>query len=362
MWQNEARKPYRTEIARFREFLPMGELTDTGLAKLVQVVSVSIVPQGEHLFQAGDDDELSIFLLQGRVVLQGDGDRIIVDAGTETARYALASLKPRRFTGRAVTEVCIVHVESALLEKMVAWDQMSKGTAGLHVEELDSGEDPEWFMHMLGNRIFMRIPAANIEALVTRFEPVAVTAGETIIEQGAVGNEYFIIRSGSCEVLRKSDSSTNAVRIAERHRGEGVGEEALISDKPRDATVRMLSDGLVMKLNKSDFDVLLKEPLLDRIDEQQVIARLRDGAVLIDVRLEDEFKHGSLEGAINIPLYLFRLKADGLDRSKRYIVFCDTGERSATAAFLLGIRGLTGSILKGGLNACSRLVAEDSPA
>lgn len=35
-----------------------------------------------------------------------------------------------------------------------------------------------------GNRIFIRIPTANIEALVNRFEPVPVQAGETIMEQG----------------------------------------------------------------------------------------------------------------------------------------------------------------------------------
>jgi CRP-like cAMP-binding protein len=334
----------------------MSELTSTGFQKLAEISKVSTVPEGEYLFREGDNDSLSIFLIRGRVEMEGHGNRIAVNAGTETACYALASLKPRRFTGRAAKDVDIVHVDSAFLEKLVAWDQLSRGAEeGLQVEELHCEGDPEWFLHMLGNRIFMRIPTANVEALVSRFEPVETRAGQTIIEQGEPGHDYFIIRRGTCEVLRKSDAGSEAVRIAERHEGEGVGEEALISDKPRDATVRMLTGGLVMRLSKTDFDPLLKEPLLNWVDEKGAIARLKEGAVLIDVRMEDEFRHGSLKGAINVPLYLFRLKADGFDRKKHYIVFCDSGERSATAAFLLGIRDLGGSVIRGGMNACARL-------
>lgn len=359
-WQKTARKPDPSEIDRFRSFLPIGELTATGFGKLIDIAHISIVAAGQHLFQAGESDTLSVFLLQGQVELMGDGGRTVVNPGTDTARYALANLKPRRYSGRALTDVCVMHVDAGLLERLMTWDQVSKGAVqGMHVEELDGGEDPEWFLHMLGSKIFTRIPTANVEALVTRFEPVTVKAGQAIIEQGAVGDDYFIIRSGSCEVLRQSGAGAKPVRIAERHPGEGVGEEALLSDKPRDATVRMLSDGLVMKLSKGDFDALLKPPLLDWIDEHQVMSRLQDGATLIDVRLEDEFRHGTLRDAVNIPLYLLRLKLDRLDRDKRYIAFCDTGERSATAAFLFGARGLTASAISGGINACSRLPMSD---
>lgn len=356
MWWQNAHNPGHFEAPRIRTFLPMSELTATGFQRLVQVARVSDVPDEAQLFRAGENDDLSIFLLQGRVELVGDGARRIVDAGTETARYALSNLKPRSYTGRAVADVRVLFVESALLDKLVAWDQMSKGTSqGVQVEELDYGDDPEWIMHILDNDIFRRIPTANIENLVSRFEPVPVEAGDSIIEQGKHGHDYFIISRGTCEVLRKSTGNTDPVRIAERGQGEGVGEEALISDKPRDATVRMLTDGLVMKLNKSDFDNLLKEPLLNWIDEEQVASRVDKGALLIDVRLEEEFQHGTLKGAVNVPLYLLRLKAERFDKHQHYIVFCDSGERSATAAFCLEVRGLESSVIRGGLNACTRL-------
>ncbi|MGA8260046.1 MAG: rhodanese-like domain-containing protein [Arenicellales bacterium] len=110
-----------------------------------------------------------------------------------------------------------------------------------------------------------------------------------------------------------------------------------------------------MRSSRNDFDPLLKEPLLNWVGEQEAASRLQAGAVPMDVRLEDEFNHGTLAGAINIPLYLFRLKADSLDRSRHYIVFCDTGQRSATAAFLLEIRGIESSVIRGGIDACGHL-------
>lgn len=356
MWQMQKGKLNQEDIDRFRALLPISELTATGFAKVVQIANASTIPAGEQLFRQGDDDPFSVFLLHGQVGLTGQEKRFAVKAGTEAARYALASLKPRKFTGRALTQARIAHVESDLLGKVAAWDQMSKGAAqGVEVEELNCGDDPEWFLEMLGNSIFMKIPTANVEALVARFEPVPVKAGQTIIEQGEEGHDYFIIRSGRCEVLRTSHTQAAPVKIAERHAGEGVGEEGLISNKPRDATVRMLDDGLVMRLSKSDFDPLMKEPLMNWVDEQEAASCLEKGAVPIDVRLEDEFKHGTLAGAMNIPLYLFRLKADLLDRSRHYIVFCDTGQRSATAAFLLGIRGIQSSVIRGGIDSCTAL-------
>jgi hypothetical protein len=47
---------------------------------------------------------------------------------------------------------------------------------------------------------------------------------------------------------------------------------------------------------------------------------------------------------------MIRDKAPILVPGKKYIVYCDTGRRSAAAAFLLTQRGLDVSVLEGGLN------------
>lgn len=57
------------------------------------------------------------------------------------------------------------------------------------------------------------------------------------------------------------------------------------------------------------------------------------GLVILDVRTPQEFSAGHLRGAVNVdiaaPDFVARLKA--LDRSKNYLVYCRTGNRSQKA-------------------------------
>lgn len=73
--------------------------------------------------------------------------------------------------------------------------------------------------------------------------------------------------------------------------------------------------------------------------------------MLLDVRMEDEYKHGALKGSLNLPLYLLRLRAKALDPARPYILYCQTGHRGSTAAFLLARRGFDAHVLTGGLDA-----------
>jgi rhodanese-related sulfurtransferase len=61
-----------------------------------------------------------------------------------------------------------------------------------------------------------------------------------------------------------------------------------------------------------------------------------------------------VEGAVNVPLYFIRLKLSALDKSKPYIVYCDTGRRSSAAAFILVEKGYDAYVLKGGLSSMER--------
>ena len=117
--------------------------------------------------------------------------------------------------------------------------------------------------------------------------------------------------------------------------------------------VVMETDGLLMRLSKDDFNQLLKEPMLNDVDLDQAKAMIKQGAVLVDVRMESEHKAGSIKGSMNVPLFMLRLKAEQLDRSKRYICYCETGRRSQAAAYLMSEAGFESYTLKGGLQAIS---------
>ncbi len=123
-----------------------------------------------------------------------------------------------------------------------------------------------------------------------------------------------------------------------------------MSGKPRNATVTMATDGVLMKLDRQDFDALLREP--SSIPCRAIrYCPAAEGAWWLDVRTSDEFDQEHLVGATNMPLNVLRLKSRLLDPGKTYIAYCDTGRRSATAAFLLKNAGLDVIVLDGGLNA-----------
>jgi rhodanese-related sulfurtransferase len=109
-----------------------------------------------------------------------------------------------------------------------------------------------------------------------------------------------------------------------------------------------------MRMAKEDFVELLKAPVLHTVGFAKAQEMVKHGAILLDVRLESEHKNAHLQGSINIPLYLLRIKARQLDKNKRYIVYCDTGRRSSSAAYLLNERGYDALYLEGGLRGLSR--------
>jgi rhodanese-related sulfurtransferase len=239
-------------------------------------------------------------------------------------------------------------VDSDLLDLMLTWDQ----TGTYDVVELSDDNDDEgadWMTKLLQTKAFHRIPPANLQTMFMTMEAVAFNKGDTIIKQGDDGDYFYIISNGQCEVVRETAKKPEGVPLATLKEGDSFGEEALISDAKRNATIRMLTDGTLMRLSKEDFNTLLKEPLMKTVNFEQAKEMVAKGAQLIDVRLPNEFEKWNIKGSINLPLYFLRNKIDTLESSKQYIVACDTGRRSSSAGYILSERGYDAYVLENGL-------------
>lgn len=80
--------------------------------------------------------------------------------------------------------------------------------------------------------------------------------------------------------------------------------------------------------------------------------RMETGAVLIDVRVEEEYFVRAIPGSINIPLFQLMSRIDELDRTKEIIITCKVGLRSYNALLKLKRLGFEHvSILEGGIGA-----------
>ncbi len=300
------------------------------------------------MFKKGDKDNFSFYLLSGDLLLLGENDeKSIISGGSPESHHPLVHHLPRRHTAIAESDCQFFRVDNDMLDILLTWDQ----NAEMMVSELGEDEDDsgtDWMTMMLRSEIFHRIPPSNIQAVFMRMEEVSYSKGDAVIRQGDEGDYYYFIQSGSCIVTARTKSGKD-VKLAELQAGSGFGEEALVSDNRRNATVTMLSDGVLMRMSKSDFIELLKAPVLQSVDFAQAREMVANGARWLDVRLESEHNNVAIPGSMNIPLYLLRRKAPSLDQEKKYIVYCDTGRRSSSAAFLLTERGFDACFLEGGL-------------
>ena len=183
-----------------------------------------------------------------------------------------------------------------------------------------------------------------------RLKRIDYKAGDVVIQQGSKGDHFYIVKSGSCKVTREAPGTSNNIALAELGVGDTFGEEALISNEARNATVTMQTDGTLMQLGRDDFQSLLNDPVVLSLEHEDADAAVTQGGKWLDVRVPSEFKAFCKANAMNLPLYLLRHKLDVLDRNTPYVVYCDTGRRSSAAAFILNQRGFETAVLKGGLN------------
>jgi CRP-like cAMP-binding protein len=337
------------DIKELRSLSPMSSLKKDNLHALAKKVKVRPAEPGEALFREGDSEKRTVYVLTGTVELRGgDEGTERVTGGSPEARNPLSPILPRRRSAVAITPSEYIAIDSDLLDVMLTWDQ----TGSYEVSELrgEAASTDDWMTTLLQTKAFHKIPPANIQAIFMRLQQVNHKAGDVIIKQGDEGDYFYVITRGKCIVTRETPLNKEGIRLAELQVGDTFGEEALISEAKRNATVYMETDGSLMRLGKEDFKTLLNEPMLDWVDKAAAEAIVKAGGQWLDVRLPSEFEAHHKPGAINVPLYFIRLKLKTLDPSIKYVVCCDTGRRSSAGAFILNERGFQTYVLKGGLN------------
>ena len=343
------------DIGLLRSFSPLDGLKPENLQSLARKTVLRELPGGRFLFKEGDSDKRTFYLVSGALeLLHDDRSVTVLRGGSPEARNPIAPFTPRRYSARAVSDrVEFMAMDSDMLDMMLTWDQ----TGSYEVSELSSlgdqaaASNDDWMTTLLQTKAFHRIPPANIQAIFMRMQRLEAKAGDLIIKQGDDGDYFYVIVKGKCLVTRETPLNKAGIKLAELGMGDTFGEEALIADAKRNATITMLTDGALMRLAKDDFRKLLNEPMLQWVTFEQAKQIVAKGGKWLDVRLPSEFENFHMEGAINLPLYFIRLKLKSLDPNTHYVVVCDTGRRSSAAAYILAERDLNASVLKGGMSA-----------
>ncbi|MDH5327921.1 MAG: cyclic nucleotide-binding domain-containing protein [Gammaproteobacteria bacterium] len=325
--------------AIFSDLVPIKALSPDHCKELAAKSRILKSKAGQALYNAEDASRRVFYVIKGEVELiqKGAPTRSVV-GGT---KHSKLPLERQQCSAKAKTDLVCLSVDADLLDNMLALEQSGR----IELQEL---EDEDWMTKTLQSSLFHKIPPLNLQSFFMRMEEVAVKSGQMVFNQGSEGDSFYIIRKGQCQVVRQTRSSSTGLVLATLGVGSFFGEEALISDSKRNASVVMTTDGVLMRLKKDDFQELLRDPVLKSIQYSDIMSD--PNLVWLDVRLPNEYQSRHLKNSVNVPFPLLRSKLNKLDRSKRYVVYCDTEKLSSMATFLLNQNDIDAFVLDGGLS------------
>ena len=232
------------------------------------------------------------FRSAGRVVVEGDTDDrlyLIVEGRAEASTIGpsgvvpLATLGPGELLGElslleagSSRQATVTAVEPLILLSLRATD--FRLALDAHPEGRSAFEklaDDVLVTKLLKQASpFSTLDGEQLRRLAARLERLEVPTGETIIRQGEAGEECYVLRSGRVEVLT-SGAQGDERMLATLDPGSLFGEAALLTDEPRNATVRATEPCTLLALRRTD---LLEVLGADRQTRERMLelVRMRD--------------------------------------------------------------------------------------
>jgi CRP-like cAMP-binding protein len=296
---------HREAIGRF---YPICAQTPAARRATVESGEIHELAPGSFLFDKGDLDSRALYLLEGHVDLLRNSQLIeTVRGGSEAARHALEQATPRRLTAVTRTRAVVFAVDATLLGPHDG-EKQAGSDVNVEVADIVENRDGDWMTRLLQTTLLARLPVDNIQQLFSRMQALPFAGGEVVVRQGERCDHYHVVQEGRCVVTRHpAGDEGSVIRLAELGAGDGFGEEGLVSGGTCVATVTMVTDGIVMRLGKDDFDVLVKQPCTVAVGQAQALARVAAGARWLDVRRTRD-PAAELPGSIHVPMGTLRMR------------------------------------------------------
>jgi cAMP-dependent protein kinase regulator len=255
-------------------------LADVPRSELRQIASylrTEEVEAGQLVVRQGARGDRFYVLLDGQV-------RVVRIAADEREER-LATLGPGSYFGEAALVANVPRTATVVAEtpaRLLSLD------AGHFRRWLASRVDVDAAVHRtLAERehlarlpLFAGLGSAELDRLAAKMLVTRYSAGDTIVEQGAAGDRFFVIVDGQVEVVRREDDGVEA-RLAALGVGDFFGEMALLDRAPRSATVRALSPVETYTLTADDFQRMLERPAADEQVREAAHRRARESSASI---------------------------------------------------------------------------------
>ncbi|MGE0811289.1 MAG: cyclic nucleotide-binding domain-containing protein [Immundisolibacter sp.] len=336
-------------FSQLRHFLPLSTFPRAQLIELAAAARIEEIADRSTIFEVPDEPlNHTLFLLAGEATaVTHTGIAAIIEAGSASAQYALNDGRFRSVT--AFTDVVLAYLPFDLVDLVATWDQLAV------IERRSNERDNAFFGRGIPRRwrysffpALRGTPAARIEELMQAFVPITVQERQVIAHQNEAADAFYVIDSGATLVSREAPAEEGeSIELGQLGEGDCFGDEALGQAPYSVATASMISEGVLMRLYRHDFERLQQASPTSPVSTSTAIDIISNGGHWLDVRQRGEWQNAHLPGAYNLPLHELRLHAHRIDPAGHYVCYCNSGRRAAAAAHILTQMGFTASALHG---------------
>ena len=339
---NERRIMDDSQLKILKGLSPFSALSDANFIKIAARGEIKSQPAGALLFKRFSNDADSHWLLTGQLNLVNDAfeNRAFTESDSQTYG-AVDDFQPH--TVSAVCETpCAVFTLSKTVQSEI--ETLLEAAASTAENSLSIGN---WMERLLSTPLFEFIPPTNIQELFKRFKTRQVTSGEIIIKQGEPGDYFYMIKTGSVSVHVEMNGKVN--QVAKLTAGQSFGQDALVSDLPRNATIMATAPCELGMLTEADFEDLLLSPVIEVITPAEIeeAARVQGTQVqILNLYQPDDLQPEAAAEELAIPFMALRNHIHEFSKEIVYVVRGPASPKiNLLGAYLLNEAGHTAYVL-----------------
>lgn len=252
----KAQRKIDTEVilATLKNNLFFKEVSEEALSQLIKRSFLKKYKKNSSLIIQGEKSREVYLVLEGAVSVQqksptGEVKNLAtLNKGAVIGEMAIITNEKRGASVITTKETSVLEIPGKSF-KLLLKDTQFKNDFALIKRQVE-------FSHFVSSAgLFKDFPVEVLGMFVRIGKMIEVSTGTELVKEGESDKTFYLIIRGEFEVIIQKEV------VAKLRQGEFFGEMALISNKPRSATVRSLMDCELLQIQSKDFWDILSQNL-----------------------------------------------------------------------------------------------------
>lgn len=274
-------------------FIPLfADLQQAELARVMDKLESKFFPQGGIICREGEVGDSIFIICHGGVAVfrkNAQGHKIYLahlSEGDFFGEFGFLANARRQASVEARVDTEVLEISKSNMEQIIKeFPTVGKVLFKFYKERvLDT--------LLATSSLFSSLPAEGRKKLLSKFVLEEYPAGAIILKEGTSGDSLFIIKKGVAEVYTQ-DQKGRPVSLAKLKEGDFFGEIALITGRPRTASVKAVEAMELVCLPKKDFiEIIQSCPEIKKVLKETLLLRLEDKLKSLGIFQESPEKEG----------------------------------------------------------------------